>query len=85
MKHDDSLNVNMFTRMRTEFYEIFRNMLACYGELRALHPHTKREGRPLSTVRNCYLIYSQLRSVSGNRIFHPQPQNSLCHGDKESI
>jgi len=30
-------------------------------------------------------MYSQLSSISGGHLLHPQPQNEPCHGDKDPL
>ena len=32
-----------------------------------------------------YLIYSQLSSTSGGRLFHPQPEDVPCRGDGDPL
>jgi hypothetical protein len=61
---------------------IFRNKLIFYSEeLLCPRPTPKLDDHPLSVVHD-YLIYSQLPSISSGRLFHPQPEDAPCRGDK---
>jgi hypothetical protein len=63
----------------------FRNKPIFYGEEElAPRPTPKLEDHPLSAVRDCLLniLYSQLPSISGGRLLHPQPEDAPCRGDK---
>jgi hypothetical protein len=40
------------------------------------------EDHPLSAVLDAYSIHSQLPSVSGGRLPHPQSEDAPCSGDK---
>jgi hypothetical protein len=55
----------------------FVTSLFFYGEaLLAPCPTRKVEGHPLPAVRYfLFNIYSQLPSISGGRLLHPQPEN----------
>jgi hypothetical protein len=53
-----------------------------YGELLAPRSTPKLEDHPLSAVRDCLFIYSQLPSKSGGRLLHPQSEDAPCRGDK---
>jgi len=38
----------------------------------------------LSTIHDGFSIYSQLPSISGGRLLHPQPEDAPCRGDRDS-
>jgi hypothetical protein len=58
--------------------DIFHNKLIFYcEELLAPRP-TPAGGPPLFSCS----LYSKLRSISGGRLLHPQPEDAPCRGDK---
>jgi hypothetical protein len=61
----------------------FRNRLICYGEeLLTRRPNPKLEDLPMSASATAYSIYSQLHSISGGRLLHPQSEDAPCRGYK---
>jgi len=53
-------------------------------ELFVLRPTPKLEDHPLSPLRDCIFdIYSQLPSISGGRLPHPQAEDVLRRGDTQ--
>jgi len=50
--------------------------------LLAPRPTPKLEDLPLSAIRNCFSVCSQLPFISGSRLLHPQPENAPCRGVK---
>jgi hypothetical protein len=44
-------------------------------------PTPKLQDHPLSAVRDYYSMYSQLSSMPGGRLLHPQPEDAPCYGD----
>jgi hypothetical protein len=61
---------------------IFRKKLIF--KVTSCYPHTKpkMEDHWLSLPANAYSIYSQLLSVYGCHLFHPEPEDAPCRGDK---
>jgi hypothetical protein len=43
------------------------------------------EDHPCHLFMTAYWIYLQLLSLSGGHVFHLQPKDPLCHGEKELI
>jgi len=64
---------------------MFLNKLGFYGEeLLALCPTYKLEDHPLSAVRNClFSIFTATLQISGDHLFHLQPEDKLCCGDRD--
>jgi len=62
---------------------ILRNKLVFYGEnLLAPRPIQKLEVHPFSAGRDS--LSSQLPSLSGGRLLHPQTEAAPCRGDRDS-
>jgi hypothetical protein len=60
-----------------------RNKLIFYGEeLLAPRQTPKLEDHPCRLSATTYSIYSQLPSITGGRVLHPQPEDAPCRGDK---
>jgi hypothetical protein len=60
----------------------FRNRLIFYGE-ELLAPRPTRRTTACRLSATAYSIYSQLPFISGGRLLHPQPEDALCHGEKD--
>jgi hypothetical protein len=62
----------------------FRNKLIFYGEeFSAPHSTPKLEDHPCRLSAIAYSIYSQLPSISGGRLLHPQPQDVQKKNENE--
>jgi hypothetical protein len=62
---------------------VFRNKLIFYGE-ELLAPPQPPSWRttPCRLSATAYSIYSQLPTIPGGRLLHPQPEDAPCRGDK---
>jgi hypothetical protein len=65
------------------FMQIFVTSLFFYGEeFLAPRPTPGRRNTPCQLSVTAYSVYSQLPSISVGRLFHPQPEDAPCRGDK---
>jgi hypothetical protein len=65
------------------FLWIFVTSLFFMG--RICWPHARPPSWRTTSCRlpaTAYLVYSQLPSISGDRLLHPQPEDAPCRGDK---
>jgi hypothetical protein len=61
----------------------FRNKLTfCGEELLAPHPTPRLEEHPLLAVRNCLFNIFAAAVQNWEVLFHPQPEDTPCRGDK---
>jgi hypothetical protein len=70
----------------TLILEHFRNKLIFYGE-ELLDPRStpKLEDYPCRLSATAYSIYSQLPTISGGRLLHPQSEDAPCRADKGPV
>jgi hypothetical protein len=55
------------------FCKIFVNMQVSYSEELYALPYPQPKATPCFLYVTAYLIYSQLSSISGDHLLHPQP------------
>jgi hypothetical protein len=58
---------------------LFFTVMSCYPT-----PNPSLRTTPCRLSATAYSIYSQLPSISGGRLLHPQPEDAPRRGDKES-
>jgi hypothetical protein len=62
----------VFTRASFKSEILYNTLLLCGNEMIASASNPKLEDHPFSTVRDCLLVYSQMPSISGGLLLHPQ-------------
>jgi hypothetical protein len=67
-------------QVRGPFWHFVTNLFF-YGE-ELLAPRQSWRTTPCRLSATAYSVYSQLPSISGGHLLHPQPEDTPCRGDK---